>query len=168
MNSYDSSLESFRGQVQNILFQTIQAYWNLRAQSETVTVRQNALDEAQQQYARNQIQVEIGTLAPIETVQAQTSAASAELSLIQALNALENAQDQLKELLNFDVIVDDPFAYDLVPIEEPEQSIAPIDVEEAVRIALENDPALAQQRLSLRSAEPVSYTHLTLPTILLV
>jgi len=56
-------------------------------------VRQNALDEAQQQYARNQIQVEIGTLAPIETVQAQTSAASAELSLIQALNALENAQD---------------------------------------------------------------------------
>ena len=153
MNSYDSSLESFRGQVQNILFQTIQAYWNLRAQSETVIVRQNALDEAQQQYARNQIQVEIGTLAPIETVQAQTSAASAELSLIQALNALENAQDQLKELLNFDVIVDDPFAYDLVPTEEPEQSIAPIDVEEAVRIALENDPALAQQRLSLRSAD---------------
>ena len=153
MNSYDSSLESFRSQVQNILFQTIQAYWNLRAQSETVTVRQNALDEAQQQYARNQIQVEIGTLAPIETVQAQTSAASAELSLIQALNALENAQDQLKELLNFDVIVDDPFAYNLVPIEEPEENIAPIDVEEAVRIALENDPSLAQQRLSLRSAE---------------
>ena len=153
MNSYDSSLESFRSQVQNVLFQTIQAYWNLRAQSETVIVRQNALDEAQQQYARNQIQVEIGTLAPIETVQAQTSAASAELSLIQALNALENAQDQLKELLNFDVIVDDPFAYDLVPTEEPEENIAPIDVEEAIRIALENDPSLAQQRLSLRSAE---------------
>lgn len=153
MNSYDSSLESFRGQVQNIVFQTIQAYWNLRAQSETVTVRENALDEAQQQFARNQIQVEIGTLAPIETVQAQTSAASAELSLIQAVNALENAQDQLKELLNFDVIVDDPFAYDLVPTEEPEENITPIDVEEAVRIALENDPSLAQQRLSLRSAE---------------
>ena len=152
MNSYDSSLEGFRGQVQNIVFQTISAYWNLRAQSEVVSVRENALDEAEQQYQRNRIQVEIGTLAPIETVQAQTAAAGAELTLIQARNALENAQDQLKELLNFDVIVDDPFAYDLIPTEEPEQEIAPIDVDEAVRIALENDPGLAQQRLGLRSA----------------
>lgn len=152
MNSYDSSLEGFRGQVQNIVFQTISAYWNLRAQSEVVSVRENALDEAEQQYRRNRIQVEIGTLAPIETVQAQTAAAGAELTLIQARNALENAQDQLKELLNFDVIVDDPFAYDLIPTEEPEQEIAPIDVDEAVRIALENDPGLAQQRLGLRSA----------------
>lgn len=152
MNSYDSSLEGFRGQVQNIVFQTIQAYWNLRAQTEVVVVRENALDEAQLQYARNQIQVEIGTLAPIETVQAQTAAAGAELTLIQARNARENAQDQLKELLNFDVIVDDPFAYDLIPTEEPEEEIPPIDVEAAVRIALDNDPGLAQQRLSLRSA----------------
>ncbi len=153
MNSYDSSLEGFRTQVQNVVFQTIQAYWNLRAQSEVVRVRENALDEAQQQFRRNQIQVEIGTLAPIETVQAQTAAAGAELTLLQARNALENAQDQLKELLNFDVIVDDPLAYDLIPTEEPEQEIAPIDVEAAVRIALENDPGLAQQRLGLRNAE---------------
>ncbi len=152
MNNYDSSLESFRGQVQNIVFQTISAYWNLRAQSEVVGVRENALDQAEQQYQRNRIQVEIGTLAPIETVQAQTAAAGAELSLLQARNGLENTQDQLKELLNFDVIVDDPFAYDLIPTEEPEQDVAPIDVEAAVRIALENDPGLAQQRLGLRSA----------------
>jgi len=152
MNSYDSSLEGFRAQVQNIVFQTIQAYWSLRAQAEVVVVRENALGEAQLQYARNQIQVEIGTLAPIETVQAQTAAAGAELQLIQARNAHENAQDTLKELLNFDVIVDDPFAYDLIPTEEPEEEIPPIDVEAAVRIALDNDPGLAQQRLSLRSA----------------
>ena len=53
----------------------------------------------------------------------------------------------------FDVSVYVPLAFYLCPLDEPEQSIAPIDVEEAVRIALENDPALAQQRLSLRSAE---------------
>ena len=90
MNSYDSSLEGFRAQVQNILFQTISAYWCLRTQAEVVLVQENRLDQAQQQYTRNQIQVEIGTLAPIETVQAQTSAANAELQLIQAQNAFEN------------------------------------------------------------------------------
>ena len=153
MNNYDSSLEGFRQSVQNTVFQTIQAYWNVRAQAEAVLVRENALDEANQQYERNQIQVEIGTLAPIETVQAQTAAANAELTLIQARNTLENAQDSLKELINFDAIVNDPFAYDLIPTEVPEQTVEPIDVEDAVQQALDNDPSLAQQRLGLRNAD---------------
>lgn len=153
MNSYDQSLEQFRGQVQGIIAQVVQAYWNLRAQTEGLAVSEEALLLAEQQFARNRIQVEIGTLAPIETVQAETSVASNELNLIQARNALENAQDQLKRLINFDTVVDDPFAYELVANEEPEQNVAPIDVEEAVRIALDNDPSVAQQRLALRSAE---------------
>ncbi len=153
MNSYDGSLEAFRGQVQNTIALVVGNYWDLRAQAEGLAVTEEALRLAEQQFARNQIQVEIGTLAPIETVQAETSVATNQLQLIQAQNALENAQDALKEAINFDVVVDDPFAYDIVPTEEPEQTVPPIDVEEAVRVALDNDPGIAQQRLRLRSAE---------------
>jgi HAE1 family hydrophobic/amphiphilic exporter-1 len=153
MNSYDQSIEQFRGSVQNIIAQVVSAYWNLRGQAEGVRVQEESLELAEQQLARNEIQVEIGTLAPIETVQAETSVAASRLSLIQAQNQLENAQDQLKELINFDTVVDDPFAYDLVATEEPEQTVAAIDAEEAVSVALENDPQLIQQRIGLRSAE---------------
>ncbi len=152
MNSYDQSIEQFRSSVQNVINQVAQTYWNLRGQAETLSVREDALRLAEQQYERNQIQVEIGTLAPIETVQAETSMANNQLTLIQAQNSLENAQDQLKELINFDDIVDDPFAYDLVVTTEPERTVAPIDVDDAVRIALDNDPLLTQQRIGLRSA----------------
>ncbi|MCH7826334.1 MAG: TolC family protein, partial [Acidobacteria bacterium] len=126
MNSYDSSLEGFRSSVQGILFQTINAYWTLRSATESLRIAEEALDLAQRQLRRNEIQVEIGTLAPIETVQAQTTVAGNEVSLIQAQNRVENAQDALKELLNFAAVVDDPFVYELVPTEEPEQTIAPI------------------------------------------
>jgi HAE1 family hydrophobic/amphiphilic exporter-1 len=152
MNSYDQSIEGFRGSVQGVIAQVVQAYWNMRGQAESLRVQEDSLQLAEQQLARNNIQVEIGTLAPIETVQAQTSVASNQLSLIQSRNQLENAQDALKELINFDAIVDDPFAYDLVATTEPEQTVAPTDVEEAVRVALENDPSLVQQRIGLRTA----------------
>lgn len=153
MNSYDQSLEQFRDNVQSTLFQVVDAYWNLQAAAQQVEVQQESLGLAEQQLERNEIQVEIGTLAPIETVQAEQQASSANLSLIAAQNQLENAQDSLKQLINFDVVVDDPFAYDLVATEEPEQSAAPIDAEEAVQVALDNDPGLAQARIGLRSAE---------------
>lgn len=153
MNSYDQSLEQFRFSVQNVIAQVVQAYWNLRSQAEGLGVREEALRLAEQQFERNEIQVEIGTLAPIEMVQAETSVANNELSLLRARNDLETAQDVLKELINFDTVVDDPFAYDLVATEVPEQTVPPIDADEAIRVALENDPQLVQQRIGLRSTE---------------
>ncbi|MGD8330758.1 MAG: TolC family protein [Acidobacteriota bacterium] len=153
MNSYDQSLEQFRGTVQNIIAQVVQAYWSLRAQTEALAVRQEALRLAEQQLERNRIQVEIGTLAPIETVQAETQQANSRLNLIQTQNSLETAQDTLKEAINFDAVVDDPFAYRLVPTEDPEQEVAAVDVNEAIQTALDNDPTLASQRIGLRTAE---------------
>ena len=153
MNGYDQSLEQFRNTVQGVIAQVVAAYWDLRSRAEGLVVAEESLRLAEQQLARNEIQVEIGTLAPIETVQAETSVASNRLNLIQTQNALEDAQDTLKRLINFDTVVDDPFSYDLVAVEEPEQAVPPVDVEEAVRIALDNDPQVVQQRIELRNAE---------------
>ena len=153
MNSYESSKEGFRNQVQGIIFQTVNAYWQLRSAVENIDIRQQAVDLAEQQLQRNRIQVEIGTLAPIETVQAEQSAESARLGLINAQLLLENAQDTLKQFINFDALVDDPFARDIVPTDEAESSVAPIDVEQAIEVALANDPTLIQQRINVRNAE---------------
>ncbi len=153
MNSYESSKEGFRNQVQGIIFQTVNAYWQLRAAIEQISVRQQALDLAEEQLARNNIQVEIGTLAPIETVQAETQAENARLQLVGAQLQLDNALDALKQLVNFDSVVDDPFAFDFVPTDEAESTVAPIDVAQAIEVALANDPALIQQRINVRNSQ---------------
>ena len=153
MNSYESSKEGFRGQVQQIIFNAVNAYWQLRAAIEQIGVRQQALDLAEEQLARNNIQVEIGTLAPIETVQAETQTENARLQLINSQLQLENAQDALKQLINFDSVVDDSFAYNIVPTDEAESTVAPIDVVQAIEVALANDPALIQQRINVRNSE---------------
>ncbi len=153
MNSYESSKEGFRGQVQQIIFQTVNAYWQLRAAIEQVSVQEETLALNEQQLARNMIQVEIGTLAPIETVQAEQSAESSRLALINAQLQMENAQDALKQLINFDSVVDDPFILDLTPTDQAESTVAAINLAQAIDVALANDPALVQQRINVRNAE---------------
>ena len=151
--NYDSSLEAFRGSVQNVVLQTINAYWSLRAAVAALGVAQESLTLAEQQFDRNRIQVEIGTLAPIEMVQAETQREGSRLSLISAQLQLEDAQEQLKQLLNFDTIVDDPQAYGIVPTDEPETTVPPINADEAIQTALANDPSIRQQRFGLQTAQ---------------
>jgi len=151
--SYESSLEGFRSSVQNVVLQTINAYWSLRAAVAALGVAQESLGLAEQQFERNRIQVEIGTLAPIEMVQAETQRENSRLSLIGAQLSVEDAQEQLKQLLNFDTIVDDSQVYDIVPTDEPETTVPPMSVDEAIQTALANDPSIRQQRFNLQSAQ---------------
>lgn len=151
-NSYEGSREQFRGQLQNIVLQVYQAYWSLVGQIRSVEVQQEAVDLAEQQLRRNQTQIEIGTLAPIDAVQAQQTAESARLQLIQAQNALLNAQDQLKQLLNIEAVHDAGWDVTIVPTDEPATTAEPIDLEQAIATALDNDPGLRQQRLAVQNA----------------
>lgn len=151
-NTYDSSQEGFRAQVQNQIQLVYDAYWNLVGQLRALEVNQEALSLALQQLRRNRIQVDIGTLAPIETVQAEQQAESSKVSVIQSQNALENAQDTLKQLLNLGAVRDDWGSVFVVPIDEPDATVEPVAVQEAILTALENDPGLRQGRIDLESS----------------
>ena len=150
-NSYEGSKEAFRGQLEQILLQTYQAYWGLVLQIETLQVREDALELAQNQLNRNRIQVEIGTLAPIETVQSERQVENAVLALIQQQNAVANQEDQLKQILNLEAVRPDALELRLVPTTELGYSTAPIDEEAAIATALQRDPQLLQTRLNLES-----------------
>ncbi len=150
-NSYEGSKEAFRGQLEQILLQTYQNYWGLLLQIETLQVREDALELAQNQLNRNEIQVEIGTLAPIETVQSQRQVENAKLALIQQQNAVANQEDQLKQVLNLEAVRPDALELRLIPTSELQYSAAPIDVEAAIATALDRDPQLLQTRFGLES-----------------
>ena len=60
------------------------AYWNLKQAIEQIEIGQRALDLANRLYQDNRIKVEIGTMAPIDTVQSEAQVAVAEQMLLAA------------------------------------------------------------------------------------
>jgi outer membrane protein TolC len=150
-NNYEISNEQFRDQVLTTVRQVYRAYWQLVFSEANVETQQLALDLAQQQLNRNRIQVDIGTLAPIETIQAEQQVASAELAVTQAQQQTDDAEDDLKRLINLESASPMGWNVNLNPTTPPPLENDPIDLVEAVRTAMENDPALRQERLRLDS-----------------
>ncbi len=73
---------SFRAQVISTVAQIQNIYWDLVNAYEDLKVQQTALEFAQRTLTDNKKQVEIGTLAPIEVVSAQSAVATATQKLI--------------------------------------------------------------------------------------
>ena len=131
-NDFSVSREVFRGRVQDILFDAIQAYWNLGFAFRDLDIGHQNLRLAQEQHHRTQTMVRIGTLARIETVQSEQAVADAELSVIQAEIVLEDAQDSLKRLLNIDELEPRGWQTSLLPVDAPETESTAIDIAAAI------------------------------------
>jgi len=150
-NDYEISQEQFRQQVWATVRTVYRAYWALVGAEANLETQVLGLDLARQQFERNNIQVEIGTLAPIETIQAEQQVATAELSVTRARQTMDDAEDDLKRLINIDAAAVTGWDVNLVPTTDPPLDTAPIDVDEAIRTALDNDPNLRQESLRLDS-----------------
>jgi outer membrane protein len=66
--------------------------------------------------------------------------------LVAAENALDDAQNHLKSLLNLRIVVD-PARFTIVPIDSPPVQMQTVSVEEGLKAALANRPELFQARL---------------------
>ncbi|HJO04281.1 MAG TPA: TolC family protein [Acidobacteriota bacterium] len=150
-DNLEVSMETFRSQVQQTLLTVYQAYWQLVFAEDDLAVKELSLDLARQQLERNIVQVEIGTLAPIETIQAEQQVASNELLLTQAQQALADARDDLRRLLNVDASAAAGWDALLVAADEPQVSGETIDLQQAIDQALERDPQLRSLRIGART-----------------
>jgi outer membrane protein TolC len=121
------------------------AYWDLSYAINNLKAQQESLALAQQSLKDNQKRVEIGTMAPIDIVQAQAEVASNEERVILADAAIKRAQDNLRALIL------DPAAVEFWTTTFEPTDAAPfqeqaIDVDAAVRNALD-------RRTDLRAAK---------------
>jgi len=82
-------------------------------------VRQQSLQLAKDLLAKNKKEVEIGTLAPIEILSAESEVATREADIIQAEASVKNAEDQLKTLINLQSEGKQMEAADLIPVDQP-------------------------------------------------
>ncbi|MDV2496340.1 MAG: TolC family protein [bacterium] len=146
------SEKQLEGDVSRVVAEVQITYWDLVFAIEDLKVKKRSLRLAQDLLERNKIQVEVGTLAPIEIVQAEAAVAEREKDVIVAQDALKDVEDKLKRFLN---LFEDPEQRDatIVPIDRPSFSPQPIDLEKAIADALANRPEYAQAKLEVEKAE---------------
>ncbi len=125
--------------IQNVDF----AYWNLVAAREQLYVSQESLALARELHSRNKIQVDVGTLAPLELVQSEAAIATREEDIIRAEAAVGDAADQLRQLL--DLPPGDVWSAEIIPTTKPETDRLTIDVEDAIQTALASRPEIRAQ-----------------------
>ena len=92
-------------------------------------------DLANQLVKDNQTRVEVGTMAPIDVVQAQSQAATQQQNLVTAQGAMRTAELALKRLIVAGT-QDPNWNVQLDPTDRPDFRAEPIDIEAAVRRAL--------------------------------
>ena len=148
--------EGFRQQVISTVSQIENIYWDLVNAYEAFKVNERSLALAQKTLSDNQKQVEIGTLAPLDVVRAQSSVATAEQALIASKTNLQLQQLTIKNALTRSLPNDSPVVQaPVIPtdtVQIPEQENLP-PVEQLVQMALDNRPDYRQQKLTLKNNE---------------
>lgn len=155
--------------VTNTVSSVRNAYWELVYASQTVAVQQQALELAEALIRDNEARVEIGTLAPIDVVQARSEAAARRQTLAQAEQTLATAELTLKQLI-VGGTDDEYWGATLIPVDRPDLDIEPINLEEALRRALNERTDLARSRrqLDINNVNLSAMRNNTLPAVDLV
>jgi len=154
-NNREISDVAFRLQIITTVDQIENMYWDLVYAYENVRVQQEQLAFAQKTLSDNQKQVEIGTLAPIEVVRAQSTVATDQQTLTVALTNLELQQLLMKNALSRTLV--DPVLADaeVIPtstMELPAQAPV-VPIQDLVNDALAHRPELAESRINLSNTE---------------
>ena len=146
----DIGAETLRATIAQTIANVRNAYWELAYARAAVDVAQRSLELAQKLVEDNQARVEVGTLAPLDVVQAEAEAANRRHTVAQVEATLATAQLTLKRLLVTGT--SDPiWTQELRATDVPQLDAPPLDIEGAVRTALERRTDLATARKNLDS-----------------
>jgi outer membrane protein len=153
LNKYMAD-ETFRQQVITSITAVGNAYWELAFARGNVDVAQHQIELANKTYSDNKKQVDIGTLAPLEIVQAEAQVATANQNMIVAQTTL--LQDQLT-LLN--LIAKDPTSpalrtVEIIPTDTadvPPPEVEKIPLEDAIKEAITKRPDVLQSDTTLKA-----------------
>jgi outer membrane protein TolC len=128
------------------------AYWNLAYAVASLAVQQQSLELAQESLRNTRSRVEIGTVPPIDIVSDQSEVAAREEAVIVAQANIATAEDTLRAMV-FDPAMPDFWNIRIEPTELPPFQPTSVDVEAAVRNALDRRTDLQQAKTSLEATE---------------
>jgi outer membrane protein len=135
-------------QIENMYWDLVFAYENVRVQQESLTYGQKAYDDAKRQ-------AQVGTIPPIQVVSAQSTVATDQQNLIVAQNNLQLQQLLMKNALSRSI--EDPLLAeaDVIPtstVQVPEREPV-IPIQDMINDALQHRAELVESRIDLNSRD---------------
>ena len=150
-NNLDISDFEFKEIVIKILGDTENIYWDLVFSREDLKVQMESVARARDLERRVRAQVEVGTMAPLEILQAQSEVASREEAVIQANKNIRDNEDKLKNILNIDFGSDEG-TREILPQDKPQFLMSePIDLSASIKTALQKRPDYLSKKKELDS-----------------
>ena len=150
--SLDISNTTLRARIINTEASTRNAYWDMVAAIRAVDVAKQSLSLAEKLVEDNKIRVEVGTLAPIDIVQAEAEAASRRQTLTVAEATRSTTELTLKRLIV--ASTDDPLWNAVLdPTGTVQMESRTVDLEGAIKKALSGRTDLTNARRTLESSD---------------
>ncbi len=150
-NSRAQTATAFEGQVVATLRQVEVAYWDYIRAREAVAVNEQSLALAERLLNETRERVEVGTSAPIDTVQSEAGVATRRQDLIVARNSADNAEDTLKAVLGFDR--PEEWLTRIAAAEPIATAVVDVDLAQAITAALARRPELRQLEIGLDTSD---------------
>ena len=142
------------------------AYYDLMGAIANLGVQRQSLDLARQSLKDNRARVEIGTMAPLDIVQAEAEVATREEAVIIAEAAIERMQDTVRTLI-FNPSSPDFWNARIEPTDSVTFVPAAVDVDAAVKTALSQRTDLlnARKNLEINDVNIRFFRNQTLPDV---
>jgi outer membrane protein len=164
--SRDTADLNLKARTVNTLAAVRSAYWDYAFSIQAVDVAKQSLTLAQKLLSDNRVRVEVGTMAPMDVVQAQAEEATRQQAVTTANATMRTAELALKRLIVSGT--NDPlWAQHLEPTERPDLEAVSVDVESAVRSALtqRTDLQVARNNMQSNSVLLKSFNDQKLPQV---
>ena len=150
-NNRDMSEEQFKVMLQQTVYSVEEAYWNLVYSLDSLSALRRSLELAKNLLAKNTREVEVGTLAPIEILAAESEVATREADILQAELELQNNEDALMTLINLNE--EEKRTRSIIPLDRPKYDVVEVSLERALRVAMDSRPDLKRLRLNIKGRE---------------
>ena len=128
------------------------AYWGLVFAKSILEVQRQSLELAEESLSNNRTRVEVGTMAPIDIVEAESEVARNKEAVIIAEAELDRAEDQLRTLI-FDPDLPDYWSIQIQPSDSPGVQERVIEVDAAIRYAQEHRSDLDALDMGIKNTD---------------
>ena len=169
-NDQKISDHQFTEKVIATIAETENIYWDLVFSIEDLKVKETSLQRARDLEKQVKAQVDVGTLAELEILQAKSNVASREERLLNAQNLIDDNGDNLKSILNFSFDSEEGLKK-IIPADSPVfEPGSENSLEEALKTALTLRPDLLAKKKELdnRNIEAKYNENQMLPTLDLI
>lgn len=152
-NRLSMSEEDLKRSLQNTVYTVEMQYWNLVGAIENLRVAEQSLALARDLLEKNKRGVEVGTMAPIEIINAEAQVAEREANILTARLDVRNEEDRLKLSLNLQAEMAAAEDLGISPTDSPSYDRMDITLDQAIATALQYRPDLASARMGITNSE---------------